>query len=122
MRALKAGAKWGAITGGLLGFLIGIAVCIRFKVPIPPLAGSEVGILLGVSIGMLIALICRTRAGRMTLASFGVGSVLGVPVALSVHGHFPVLTWMSMTCLMTFLGYQSSQLPSLEQAEPWRLH
>lgn len=46
-------ALWGAGLLGSAGFFGGIAVCLYYKLPIPPLFTTELGILLGGSLGAL---------------------------------------------------------------------
>jgi hypothetical protein len=51
--------RWALVGAGIfgaLGFFGGIALCLRYKLPIPPLFTTELGLLIGGSVGALFAI------------------------------------------------------------------
>ena len=60
---------------GLAGFAAGAFVCLHFKLPIPPLFITEMGLLVGGCLGALCALTHSEKKGVPALLSF-LGAVL----------------------------------------------
>lgn len=49
-------AFWGAVITGLTGFAVGAFICLHYRLPIPPLFITEMGMLVGGCLGALCAL------------------------------------------------------------------
>lgn len=48
-------ACWGGVFFGVLGFTAGVSACLYYKLPIPPLFTTELGVMLGGSLGAFAA-------------------------------------------------------------------
>ena len=71
-------AIWGAIALGLTGFLSGLTICLYYKLPIPPLFISELGVIVGGCLGALCAL---TGTEKRVLPTF-VSILFTVPLCI----------------------------------------
>jgi len=114
------GLKIGAISMGLLGFIAGISICIAFKLPIPPVAVTEVTALLGACLGVLIGWSWPDPTRRLTLGGLAAGFLAGLLWCLMRH-HFEPLAWGAWLLLGGFLGHQAAARDRLV-AGVWRLH
>ncbi|MBI3924512.1 MAG: hypothetical protein HY319_03145 [Armatimonadetes bacterium] len=99
------GAWIGALTGGISGFLVGLAVCIHFKIPIPPIGTAEIGAFLGALLGALGGWIASNSEGRRILAGTLAGTAIG-GLLMALQG----VHWTSLlgaALLGAFLGHQA---------------
>lgn len=46
---------WGALLLGGVGFVTGVGLCLHYKLPIPPLFITELGLMLGGCLGYLLS-------------------------------------------------------------------
>lgn len=114
------GMKVGAISLGLLGFALGVAICIAFKLPIPPVAITEVAALLGAGLGVLIGWSWPDPTRRLTLGGLAAGFTTGLAWCL-VRGRFEPVAWLAYVLLGAFLGHQAAARER-QAAGDWRLH
>lgn len=73
-------AIWGAIALGLAGFLSGMSICLYYKLPIPPIFITELGVIIGGCLGALCAVTGTEKRVVPTLLSI----VLAVPLSYLV--------------------------------------
>lgn len=112
------GAKIGAISLGVVGLVSGMTICIVLKLPVPPIFTTEMGILLGGSLGALIGYTCSFRRGLQSLQGLAVGLLAGL--ALWWVDWAPLLVSLALLgALGLFLGYQMPEDP--ESASDWKL-
>lgn len=84
------GAKIGAVCTGGAAFSTGMIVCLLHRLPIPPLAITEFGIILGGLSGAGIGILCSTPRGRYSLVGILAGLAFGGLVGLAtMGGHGP---------------------------------
>ena len=116
------GAKIGAASLGLLGFVSGITVCIAFKLPFPPLAVTEIGALLGGCLGAMAGYASCFPAGKTALQGLAVGAVLGIPVAVCVPGTGCILAWAGCLVMCGLVGYQAGCGTHSRGPDGWTLY
>lgn len=104
------GAKLGAVSLGILGFVGGISLCIVLKLPFPPIATTEIGVLLGGCLGAIGGYISCFPAGRKALWGALWGAFLGLPAAGLLYGQVSLLTWLGWVVMLSLLGYQLGSL------------
>lgn len=117
------GAKIGAFSCGFLAFCTGVGLCIAYRLPVPPIAVTELGILFGGMLGALSGYCWRSPAGRSMVIGLICGAVWGIPVAcLAQHGLTRFCAWLASVVMSGVLGYQAGLAPKRDGASPWRLH
>lgn len=121
-RLVFRGAKLGALSFGFLAFCTGVGLCIAYRLPVPPIAVTELGVLLGGALGALAGYCWRVPAGRTAVIGVLVGAVLGLPVACLMEGVMRALGWLATVCVAGLVGYQAGVTGTQTQASPWRLH
>ena len=114
------GMKIGAILMGLLGFASGVAICIAYKLPIPPVFVTEVSLMVGAGLGVLVGWSWPDPIRRLTLLGLAAGFMAGLLWCL-LRTHFAPLVWIGYVLLGGFLGHQFAAGPRRSR-EPWRLH
>lgn len=114
------GLKIGAISVGFLGFFAGISICILFKLPVPPLFVTEMGIVAGAGLGVLVGWSWPDPTRRLTLGGLATGFLTGLLWCLLRH-HFEPWAWVGYTLLGGFLGHQAAARDRLGAGD-WRLH
>lgn len=115
------GAKIGATSFGLVGFVGGISVCVAYHLPFPPIAVTEIGLLLGGCLGAVAGYVWCYPAGRGTLRGSFLGSGLGLLPAGLQHGNLSITIWLACLMLGAVLGYQASCTPSQIRTSDWKL-
>ena len=107
-------AIWGALSLGMTGFVTGTVICLYFRLPIPPLFITELGLLIG---GCLGALTVLTGTERRVLPSLAAG--LGV-VFVSVG--FGVEWWQGLVAVAgaTLFAWTLADAPTVED-ETWKM-
>jgi hypothetical protein len=121
-RLVFQGAKLGALSFGFVSFCTGIAVCVAYRLPVPPIAVTEIGVLLGGGLGAVAGYCWRFPAGRTAVIGILIGAVLGLPVAGLMHGAVRVLGWLGTVVMAGLVGYQAGMTGDAAQTSPWRLH
>ncbi|MCA9791358.1 MAG: hypothetical protein KC910_06170 [Candidatus Eremiobacteraeota bacterium] len=112
------GAKIGAISLGVVGLATGMTICIAFKLPVPPIFTTEMGVLLGGSLGALVGYTCSFRRGRQSIQGFLVGLLAGL--ALWWVDWAPLaVNLLTFGGLGLFLGYQMPE--EAESTGDWKL-
>ncbi|ODT76885.1 hypothetical protein ABS71_03000 [bacterium SCN 62-11] len=106
------GAKIGAVSLGVVGFVGGLTVCVAYHLPFPPIAVTEIGALLGGCMGALAGYAWCYPGGRSALRGTLTGASLGLFPAGLVHGAVSIPIWLACVFLATLLGYQSSCTPT----------
>lgn len=92
-------AAWGGGILGLLGFVAGIGICLHYSLPIPPVFITEIGLLVGGSLGALTAYYGVERRVVPTFVSLAVVAptcyFLGLswPISLAVLGFVVAVAW-----------------------------
>lgn len=76
------GAKIGAVCMGGAAFSTGILICVLHRIPIPPLALTEFGVMFGGLLGAGLGILCSTTQGRFSLVGILSGLLLGSLIAL----------------------------------------
>lgn len=115
------GAKMGAVSLGLVGFVGGITVCVAYHLPFPPIAVTELGALLGGCLGALAGAAWCYPAGRSALkGSFG-GSIVGLAPAGLFHGSVSITIWLACVLLACLIGYQSGCVPQTPPESNWKI-
>ncbi len=109
-RAMWRGAKLGALSLGSLGFVGGISLCVVLKLPFPPIATTEIGVILGGSLGALAGYISCFPAGRKALWGALTGAFLGLPAAGLLYGQVALPIWLGWVAMLSLLGYQLGSL------------
>lgn len=119
-KALWRAAGYGALVVGAFGFFLGIGLCIWYRLPIPPLAITEVFALLGAGMGAAWATLVRTPVGRQVLNGSAVGLAAAVPLGLIAPGWAKLGAILGSLSLGIYLGYQKSVTPEDPQPQ-WRI-
>ncbi len=115
------GAKIGAVSLGLIGFVGGITVCVAYHLPFPPIAVTEMGVLLGGCLGAMAGYAWCYPAGRSALkGAFGGASVGLVPAGL-FYGSISITIWLACVLLAALIGYQAICLPEKPQESDWKV-
>lgn len=92
-------AAWGGGILGLLGFVAGIGICLHFSLPIPPVFITEIGLLVGGSLGALTAFYGIEKRVIPALLGLALGAPacyflsLSGPVSLAVLGFVLAAAW-----------------------------
>jgi hypothetical protein len=111
----------GGFAFGLLGFLSGVAVCVAYRLPVPPLAVTECGALLGALLGALWGTLASNQIGRKVLHGLYLGFGAAVVLALLAPWSLKLPASFAAICLGAYLGYQNGVLP--KKANPaWKMH
>lgn len=121
-RLVFKGAKLGALSFGFASFCAGVALCITYRLPVPPIAVTEIGVLLGGALGGLAGYCWRIPAGRTAVIGVMVGAVLGLPVAGLMEGAVRVLGWLATVVMAGLVGYQAGVTGADQRPDAWRLH
>ena len=106
-------AIWGALSLGFAGFVSGTVICLYFRLPIPPLFITELGLILGACLGALTVLTGTERRLWPSLAA-GLGAVL-------VSIGFAVEWWqgfVAVACAILFT-WTLADAPALED-DSWK--
>lgn len=106
-------AIWGALVLGFAGFVTGTVICLYFRLPIPPLFITELGLLVG---GCLGALTVLTGTERRVLPSLAAGlGVLAMSIGMGVEW------WQgSLAVAGAFLfSWTLAEAPA-EEADDWK--
>jgi len=119
-RAMWRGAKIGAVSFGLVGFVSGITVCVAYHLPFPPIAVTEIAALLGGCLGAMAGYACCYPSGRATLQGTLSGALLGLPLAGLFQGAVSLPVWLACVLLASLLGYQSACTPTTAPELPWK--
>ena len=114
------GAKIGAVSLGLVGFVSGITVCVAYHLPIPPIAVTEIAALLGGCLGATAGYACCYTSGRATLKGSLTGALLGLPMAGLLQGQLSVPIWLACITLASLIGYQAACTPQPTTKSPWK--
>lgn len=114
------GAKVGALTFGFVGFVGGLTLCIGLRLPFPPIAITELALLVGGCLGALAGYASCFRAGRRALWGMLAGAILGLPAAGFLYGHLSLPTWAAWVGMMTLLGYQLGSQGGSSAPNPWK--
>jgi hypothetical protein len=120
--AMWRGAKIGALSLGLLGFVGGISVCVAYHLPFPPIAITEICVLLGGSLGALAGYSWCFPGGRSSLKGCAAGAVAGLPMAGLLHGQVSIPIWLACVFLASLMGYQAACVPTEKAESGWKLH
>lgn len=120
-RLMLKGAKLGAFSLGVVAFCTGITVCVAYHLPFPPIAVTEVGVILGALSGALAGWAWRLPTGRGAVRGLGVGALLGLPAAGLWHGDVALPVWLATVGLSTLIGYQAGSAAEEGPAD-WKLH
>lgn len=115
------GAKIGAVSLGLMGFISGITVCIAYHLPFPPIAVTEIGVLLGGCLGAMAGYFWCYPTGRATLRGAFSGSIVGLAPAGLFHGSVSLSAWLACVALASLMGYQAGCLPQERDESDWKL-
>ncbi|MBX3166195.1 MAG: hypothetical protein KF760_02240 [Candidatus Eremiobacteraeota bacterium] len=115
------GAKMGAVSLGLVGFVGGITVCVAYHLPFPPIAVSELGILLGGCLGAMAGYAWCYPTGRNILRGAFWGALFGLAPAGLPQGNVSVPVWLACVMLAAVIGYQAGCSPQNPQESGWRL-
>lgn len=83
-KAAVRGARIGAVCTGGAAFGTGLLICILHQIPIPPLAVTEFGVLLGGLAGAGIGILCTSTRGRYSLYGVLLGLLLGLATGLAL--------------------------------------
>ena len=115
------GARIGAASLGLAGFVGGISVCVAYHLPFPPIAVTEIGVLTGGCLGAVAGYGWCFPAGQGTLQGTALGALVGLPVAGLLHGQVSIPAWLACVLVASLLGYQSACLPRPTRPSDWKL-
>lgn len=115
------GAKMGAVSLGLVGFVSGITVCVAYRLPFPPIAVTEIGVLLGGCLGAMAGYGWCYTAGRGCLKGTFAGAGLGLLPAGLLHGTVSVTVWLACLALGALMGYQAGCTPQSTAKADWTL-
>lgn len=118
-RAIYRGARWGALLLGLLSFLCGLTVCIYFRLPVPPVFVTEIGVMLGAGLGALVGYVSCFPGGRACLRGLALGCLAGLPLALALGSPGLLVGCVTLGLL---LGYQSGHCAAATASPGWKLH
>ncbi len=113
------GARWGAFLLGLSSFLCGLTVCIYFRLPVPPVFITEIGVMLGAGLGALIGYVGCFPGGRACLGGLSLGLLAGLPLALFFGSPGLLVGCLTLGLL---LGYQSAHSGVTTSSPGWKLH
>ncbi len=117
------GAKVGAASLGIFSFISGITLCVAFHLPFPPIAVTELGVLLGGLLGAMAGYSWLFPTGRGALLGLLGGSLLGLPLAGLLAGQVKVLVWLASALMGLVLGYQAGCVkPVVATESSWKLH
>ena len=106
-RSMWRGAKIGAIICGLAGFSSGVGVCIAYRLPVPPLFVTEIGIVLGGCLGAMMGWASNFHLGRQLMRGVLLGLLAGAAFALVAPAGLRALALAAPLGLGIFLGYQA---------------
>lgn len=120
-KAMWRGAKLGAASFGLVGFVSGITVCVAYHLPFPPIAVTEIAALLGGCLGAMGGYAWCYPSGRATLQGALTGALLGLPVAGLLQGQLSVPIWLACVSLTTLIGYQAGCAPRPTTRPAWEI-
>lgn len=98
------GAKIGAIFTGGAAFGTGLLICILHQIPIPPLAITEFGVLLGGLAGAGIGILCTSTRGRYSLYGVLLGLLVGISIGLALGSGVWVV--LRFALLGTVIGWR----------------
>lgn len=115
------GAKIGAVSLGLVGFVGGITVCVSYHLPFPPIAVTEIGALLGGCLGALAGYGWCYPAGRSALKGAFAGALFGLVPAGLLHGSVSVSIWLACVALTAVVGHQAGCLPQNPPESSWKV-
>lgn len=115
------GARIGAVSLGLVGFIAGLSVCIAYHLPFPPVAVTELGALVGGCLGAVAGYGWCFSGGRAALQGCAAGALAGLPVAGLLHGEVSIPAWLACVCVATLLGYQSACNPASKPDLDWKI-
>ncbi len=119
-RAMWRGARIGAFSLGITGFVGGMSVCIAYQLPFPPLFVTELGVLMGGCLGALAGYSSCFPAGRTALYGLFWGALLGVPAAACTQGPVRILAWLACVFMLGLVGYQAGCGPTNTSDSGWR--
>jgi hypothetical protein len=100
------GAKIGALSTGCAAFLTGTMLCIVHRLPIPPLAITEFGILFGGLLGAGAGILCSEPRGRLSLLGIVGGLLAGAVIALPLEGPGDPLGVLRIALLGSLIGWR----------------
>jgi len=115
------GARLGAVSLGLVGFVGGITVCVAYHLPFPPIAVTEIGILVGGCLGAMAGYAWCFPSGRHTLSGTFAGALFGLIPAGLLHGTVSISVWLACVVLASVVGYQAGCLPQSRGLSDWKL-
>ncbi|MEW6283497.1 MAG: hypothetical protein AB1758_33110 [Candidatus Eremiobacterota bacterium] len=111
------GAKYGAVGLGALSFVSGLFICFAFKLPVPPLACTEFGILIGAGLGAGIGFLGTDLPGRWSLYGALAGVVAGTLFALLVGGAFATpMGILRIALLASLVGWRAGLTAARQRA------
>lgn len=119
--AMWRGAKIGALSLGLVGFAGGISVCVAYHLPFPPIAVTEICVLLGGCMGAMAGYTWCFPSGRSILKGCATGALAGLPLAGLLHGQVSIPVWLACVILAGVMGYQAGCIPAERSESDWRL-
>lgn len=105
------GAKIGAVSLGLVGFISGITVCVAYHLPFPPIAVTEIGVLVGGCLGALTGYAWSYPSGKSALRGTLAGAIIGLAPAGLLQGNVSLSVWLACVVLASLMGYQAGCLP-----------
>ncbi len=111
------GANIGAVVLGVTGFASGMAACIHYELPIPPIFTFEMGLLLGGGLGALLGYLCSFPRGLRTLQGLVFGFLVGLLVGAMAGA--VLATVVVFVCLGALMGAHGA-LPE-EETGGWEL-
>ena len=91
---------------GLASFSTGILICVLHKLPIPPLAVTEFGVMFGALLGGGIGILCSDTRGRFSLVGTLAGLTVGGLLALTVVGSDDPLGILRISLLGGVIGWR----------------
>ena len=119
-RAMWRGAKIGAVSFGLVGFVSGVTLCVAYHLPFPPISVTEIAALLGGCLGAMGGYACCYPSGRATLQGTLTGALLGLPLAGLLQGQLSIPVWLACITLTSVIGYQAACIPQATSESPWK--
>lgn len=100
------GAKIGAVCMGGASFSTAMLICLLHRVPIPPLAITEFGIILGGLSGAGIGILCSTQTGRYSLVGILAGLLLGTLLGWVTMGSHGAIWTLRIALLGGVIGWR----------------
>ena len=116
------GAKIGALSTGFVAFCAGVGLCIAYRLPVPPIAVTELGVLVGGVLGAAAGFLWRQKAGRGLVLGLLLGLLIAWPAAYLAPAGMRLLAWFAALAMAGVLGYQAASAPEAGKRSPWRLH